>query len=127
MPGLRGQQTESRNRDAVARRNSQNLARKIDFISASQVIGVNASGKLVLKLITNGGLSNSSGSLTVVVNDPVELTSAGVGLTQAFQKKVEQAGNTTVPIALAAMTQVAAEEAAEEAIVASATLSWMGI
>ena len=127
MPGLRGQQVESRNKDSIARRNSQKLARKLDFISPSEVITVDASGKLVLSLITNGGLVNTAGSLGVLADDPVVLSSDGVGLSAKFKREHDHAySQPAVPVIQAALTQVASEQAAEEAIVASATLSWMG-
>ena len=126
MGGLKGQSRVPNTTDPRQRRNSSNLASEVSWISPSEVVSLNGDGELTLTLATNGGLANASGSLTVVANAPVELSSAGVGLTAAFQQKVEQAGNTLIPGGLAVLTQVASEEAAEEAIVAAATLSWTG-
>lgn len=143
MSGLKGQSRVPNTRDPRQRRNSANLASEVSWISANEIISLNGDGELTLTLATNSGLANSSGALTidlgttpglqlasdgisVVGADPVEVTPAGVGLTAEYQRRVNQAGNVMVPITTAAMTQVASEEAAEEAIVAAATLSWMG-
>lgn len=128
MPGLRGQQVESRNRDSIGRRNSQKIARKLDFINPDEVIGVDASGNLVLKLLTNGGLVNTSGELGILADDPVVLSANGVGLSDRFQNEHNHAySQPAVSLIPAALTFVAAEEAAEEAIVTALSASWMGL
>lgn len=128
MAGLKGfARIPNANPDPRVRRQSQNLATDIDWISPDEVISLTGDGVLTLTLATDAGLENSSGQLAVVVDDPVVLSSSGVGLSHDFKQKVDSAFNQpVVPSAIAALIQTASEESIQEAIAASATLSWMG-
>lgn len=84
---------------------------------------------LVFVVASAGGLEKVSSALQIKIGDSTYLRTTTSGLDWTTRRKEQLSHAVNEPMLTpvdAALTQVAIEQAAEEAIVNSATLSWMG-
>lgn len=97
MAGLSGQTREPRG-TARSRRNSQNLASSVQFISSSSVVYLDEDGNLQLRLISDGGLQNVSGSLGILLDTNPGLVLSATGLKVDAASAQTDSGEDTITL-----------------------------
>lgn len=89
MAGLKGQvRIPNANQDPRVRRNSVNLASVVSFISADSVISIDGDGILQVDIDADGGLTNTTGELGILLAGPeLALSSNGLAIGTSLDQR----------------------------------------
>ncbi len=111
-----GRQTRTPRASQRLRRNADDLSESVTFVGQNEVIQLNSAGEFILRLLSAGGLVNTSGELSIRIDgDSLTLSVNGIKVSAQFASNLQAMSQQDIlPISLSS------DQATEQALIAQA-------